>query len=233
VVDTLLGYQAPAGRLPITFYSRDILTERDPLDVSLRGGSGITYLHYRGKPQWEFGYGMSYTNWSFTWLGDTARGKRADLPVHQEISTTAVASGEITLAHTVKVTNTGQTASAITVLGFINMSLAENQQSLVPTPPLRQLFNFTKIFLSPGEEQTVTLSAEPELLALTSWDGVRAVRPGRAWVAMGGVGREGTTETGAVVTELELVGPPVTLFSMAELRKHARAQGASGAQKDP
>lgn len=230
VVDILLGDAAPAGRLPVTFYGRAILKERDPLDVSLRGGSGITYMHYRGKPQFGFGYGMSYTNWSFAWVGENTHGDTAGyLLKQQKVSTAAVASGEVRLRRTVEVTNTGQVASAITVLGFLNMSVSENQKSLIPPPPLRQLFNFTKIFLSPGEAQTVALSVEPELVALTSWDGVRAIRPGRLGVSIGGVAREGTTKTGAVVDELELVGPPITLFSMPELRKKARAQGASGA----
>lgn len=230
VVDILLGDEAPAGRLPVTFYGPEILHERDPLDVSLRGGSGITYMHYRGKSQWDFGYGMSYTNWSFAWVGENPHAGTADLPLQQhKVSTTAVASGEVRVTHTVKVTNTGKIASAITVLGFLNMSVDEAELSLIPPPPIRQLFNFTKVFVPPGEAQIVTLSVEPELLALTSWDGVRAVRPGRMGVTIGGVAREGTTETGAVLEELELVGPPVTLFSMAELREKARAQGASGA----
>eukprot|EP01052_Picozoa_sp_SAG31_P030385 SAG31_NODE_3113_length_4660_cov_2.867354_2_plen_310_part_00 len=230
VVDILLGDEAPAGRLPVTFYGPEILQERDPLDVSLRGGSGITYMHYRGNPLWAFGHGMSYTNWSFAWVDENPHDDTDGLPLKQQhVSTTAVASGEVRLTHAVKVTNTGKIASAITVLGFLNMSVAKAQQSLIPPPPLRQLFNFTKLFLSPDEAQTVVLSVEPELLALTSWDGVRAVRPGRLGVAIGGVAREGTTETGAVLEELELVGPPVTLFSMAELRKKAKVKGANGA----
>lgn len=230
VVDILLGDKAPAGRLPVTFYGPEILQERDPLDVSLRGGSGITYMHYRGSPLWAFGYGMSYTNWSFAWVGENPRDDISDLALkHQRVSTTAVASGEVRLSYTLKVINTGRISSAVTVLGFLNMSVAQAQQSLIPPPPIRQLFNFTKIFLSPGEAQTVVLSVEPELLALTSWDGVRAVRPGRLGVTIGGVAREGTAETGAVFEELELVGPPVTLFSMVELRENARSHGASGA----
>ena len=117
VLDILLGDAAPAGRLPVTFYGHSILHERDPLDVSLRGGSGITYMHYRGKPLWEFGYAMSYTTWSFIWRADdnseTPRDDTAELPVRQKVSTTAVASGEITLTYTVKVTNTGRYFKAL------------------------------------------------------------------------------------------------------------------------
>ena len=43
IADTVLGLSAPAGRLLVTFYSRDILRERpDSAELDLRAGSGIT-----------------------------------------------------------------------------------------------------------------------------------------------------------------------------------------------
>ena len=215
IVDTVLGFHAPGGRLPVTFYSREILTERDPLDVSLRGGSGITYLHYRGRPLWEFGHGESYSTFTFEWTdaaetGDPMRVVAAD-----------VMSGAVTLEYNVKVTNTGKVASAVSVLAFINASVAEAHRAAVPTPPIRQLFNFTKIFLQPGGEAAVTLVMEPELLALTSWEGERAVRAGRYSIAVGGVGRAGRVEDGAVMRTLEVVGEPAVLFSMVDVRAAA------------
>jgi hypothetical protein len=55
-VDTLLGKYSPAGRLPVTFYDHTIMKTRDPVDMKLRTGSGITYQHYRGTPLWEYGF---------------------------------------------------------------------------------------------------------------------------------------------------------------------------------
>lgn len=221
IVDTLLGLQAPAGRLPVTFYSRDILTERpDPLDVSLRGGSGITYLHYKGTPLWEFGFGLSYSSFKFEWSGDKMMEQR-----RQQVTAADVATGAVALEYTVKVTNTGSVASAVSVLAFLNTTLEEGQRAAVPTPPLRQLFNFTKVHLQPGSFTIVTLGMEKELLALTSWSGERAVRPGQYTVAVGGVGRAGKVEDGAVATSLEVAGDePAVLFSMVDVRAAAAAR---------
>jgi hypothetical protein len=36
VISTLLGDSSPAGRLPVTFYDRSIVTDRSPFDMSLR-----------------------------------------------------------------------------------------------------------------------------------------------------------------------------------------------------
>lgn len=221
IVDTLLGVQAPAGRLPVTFYSRDILTERpDPLDVSLRGGSGITYLHYTGTPLWEFGFGLSYSSFKFEWSGDKTMEQRT-----QQVTAADVATGAVALEYTVKVTNTGSVASAVSVLAFLNTTLAEGQRAVVPTPPIRQLFNFSKVHLQPGSSTTVTLGMEKELLALTSWSGERAVRQGQYTVAVGGVGRAGKVEDGAVTTSLEVTGDePAVLFSMVDVRAAAAAR---------
>ena len=52
------GDSAPSGRLPVTLYPRSILFERDPGDMSLRGGPGVTYMHYpENKTVFPFGFG--------------------------------------------------------------------------------------------------------------------------------------------------------------------------------
>lgn len=222
IVDTLLGKYSPAGRLPVTFYDHSIMKTRDPVDMKLRTGSGITYQHYRGTPLWEFGFGLSYSAFSFSWANVDAA----------SVAAAAVASGETSLVYTVKVTNVGQRGAGVAVLGFVNgstVAAANNdrhsgdvQQDLV-SPPIRELFNFTRIWLDVNQSKTIELGMSPEILANTDANGVQAVRAGTYTVAIGGVGRAGRVEDGAVVMPLTVHGDDAELFSMTKLReRHAK-----------
>jgi beta-glucosidase len=67
IARTLTGRNNPAGRLPVTFYqSVDQLPPFD--DYSM---NGRTYRYFKGKPLYPFGYGLSYSNFTY-----------ADLQVH-------------------------------------------------------------------------------------------------------------------------------------------------------
>jgi beta-glucosidase len=60
LAEVLFGDYNPGGKLPVTFYrSNDDLP--DFLDYSMKNR---TYRYFTGKPQYAFGYGLSYT--SFT-----------------------------------------------------------------------------------------------------------------------------------------------------------------------
>lgn len=137
------------------------------------------------------------------------------------------------LVYTVKVTNVGQRAAGVAVLAFVNgtTTAADSdatrdvpQEGFV-SPPIRELFNFTRIWLGVGQSETVELAMEPEILANTDARGVQAVRAGAYTVAIGGVGRAGRAEDGAVVAPLAVHGD-AELFSMPKLReRHAKTSG--------
>ncbi|MGC2249932.1 MAG: glycoside hydrolase family 3 C-terminal domain-containing protein, partial [Acidobacteriaceae bacterium] len=61
IVDTLLGTNNPAGRLPITFYSSN--SELPPFtDYSMKDR---TYRYFHGATLYGFGYGLSYSQFKF------------------------------------------------------------------------------------------------------------------------------------------------------------------------
>lgn len=99
--------------------------------------------------QWGFGYGLSYTTFSYS-----------NLQVNKESFT---ANDE--LLFTVDVTNTGCRTGKESVLLFSSDLVA----SL--TPDNRRLRAFEKVELQPGETKTVTLKVKGSDLAFVGFDG--------------------------------------------------------------
>ena len=131
------------------------------------------------------------------------------------------------MGHAARRHNTGDVDSGIAVLAFVNATLSEKDLEGLPSPPIRQLFNFTRVHVRARAKESVELSMEPELLALTSYVGVRAIRSGAYTVAIGGVGRAGRLEDGAVSGEVRVErGEPAVLFSMAALRAEHGARAS-------
>ena len=71
IADVLFGDYNPSGRLPVTFYRNDEdLPDFEDYDMA----SGHTYRYFRGKPLFAFGYGLSYSRFSYSrarvWKGE-------------------------------------------------------------------------------------------------------------------------------------------------------------------
>jgi len=62
IAETLSGKNNPAGRLPVTFY-KDAYQLPHFEDYSMKGR---TYRYFDGEPLWPFGYGLSYTSFSYS-----------------------------------------------------------------------------------------------------------------------------------------------------------------------
>ena len=71
IADVLFGDYNPSGRLPVTFYRSDAdLPEFEDYNMA----SGHTYRYFQGDPLFAFGYGLSYTRFSYSrarvWNGE-------------------------------------------------------------------------------------------------------------------------------------------------------------------
>jgi beta-glucosidase len=63
LADIIFGKVSPSGRLPITFYKS--LNDLPPYDSYAT--KGRTYRYFTGAVQYPFGYGLSYSTFSYTW----------------------------------------------------------------------------------------------------------------------------------------------------------------------
>src|SRR5215203_3228866 len=131
IADALFGDYNPAGRLPVTFYKS--VAELPPFDDYKM--EGRTYRYFRGDPLYPFGYGLSYTKFSY-----------GNLKLKNKIK-----AGE-NLTVSVEVENTGTLAGDEVVQLYLTDTLAS-----VPVP-VRNLAGVERVFLKPGEKRTVSFA---------------------------------------------------------------------------
>jgi beta-glucosidase len=149
IADILAGKVNPSGRLPITFPASLAQTPRPelsglgtpwgtPTTVRYDEGAEVGYRWYAKqsrKPMYAFGHGLSYTSFSYSDL--------------------KVSSGE-TVTVTFTVTNTGKVAGADVPQVYLTDA---------PDAKRMRLLGFERVALAPGASRTVTITAEPRLLA--------------------------------------------------------------------
>jgi beta-glucosidase len=167
VAETLSGKNNPAGRLPVTFYkSVDQLPPFE--DYSMKGR---TYRYFTGAPLYPFGYGLSYTNFSYSGLTVPASLK-AGSPLEAEVT----------------VTNSGSKAGDEVAQLYLTFPS-------VPGAPLKALRAFHRVHLEPGASQTVKFELNPRDLSMVTEAGVPTVVEGAYGVFVGG-GQPGTSAPG-------------------------------------
>ncbi len=161
VADAIFGDVSPSGKLPITF-PRSVGQLPDFYDKKPSNHRG--YVLADSTPLYPFGFGLSYTTFAY---GDLA-----------------VAPTEITpdgkADVSVRVTNTGQRAGTEVVQLYIHDVVA------LPTRPVKELKDFARISLQPGESQTVHFTLDREKLESVGMDMKRVVEPGDFEVMVGG-----------------------------------------------
>jgi beta-glucosidase len=159
VADVLFGDYNPAGRLPVTYYkSIDQIPAFENYDMT-----GKTYRFFTQEPLYPFGYGLSYTTFSYSNL------------VFPEKAT---AGDKISVK--VTVTNTGKVEGD----EVVEMYLTDEKAS---TPrPIRQLEGFSRINLKPGESKVVEFKLEPRQFSIINNKSKRVIEPGYFTIAVGG-----------------------------------------------
>jgi beta-glucosidase len=185
IADLLWGVESPSGKLPVTFpkavgqvplYYNHVSTGRPPraydferdrnvddrVDTEL--GFNSNYIDVEPYPLFPFGYGLSYTTFEY--------GK-------VELSTKRIRAGQ-TLAVRVPVTNSGNVAADEVVQLYVRDLVGS------VTRPVRELKNFRRIRLKPGETQVVEFALPADDLAFWNNEEKLVLEPGKFQIFAGG-----------------------------------------------
>ncbi len=156
IADILFGTVDPSGKLPVTFpVSLADVPASTPAqwpgvdhEVQYSEGLLVGYRWYDAKaiaPLFPFGFGLSYTSFSFS-----------DLEV-----TPSSLSPQDSATATVDITNTGAVAGADTVQAYVADPASTGE-------PPEQLKGFDKVTLAPGQTTQVSITLGP--LSFSTWD---------------------------------------------------------------
>ena len=133
LVDALVGAFSPAGRLPTTMYTPDIIA-RDIRDVDLASDGGITHTWFDGPVLFPFGYGLSYAQFSFSMQFRGLETQKWSV-VLDESGSCMQGCAESKLLH-VRMSNSGDSSSApsdCVLLVFIDRVVAASDAQLPST----------------------------------------------------------------------------------------------------
>ena len=170
--DALFGYVNPGGKLPMTFpknvgqiplYYAHKNTGRPLGQAKSFEKFRSNYLDVDNEPLYPFGYGLSYTTFSYSDI---------DLS-HSSMDM----NGSLTAA--VTVTNTGTWPGSEVVQLYIRDVVGSS------TRPVKELKGFQKIFLEPGEMKIVRFKIAPEMLRYYNYDLQLVAEPGDFEVMIG------------------------------------------------
>jgi beta-glucosidase len=164
IAETLSGKNNPAGRLSVTFY-KDVHQLPHFEDYSMKGR---TYRYFEGEPLWPFGYGISYTTFSYSDLS---------------LPTATINAGD-PLDASVTVTNTGKVAGDEVVQLYLKFPD-------VGGAPICALRGFQRVHLEPGASHKIEFHLNPRDLSMVSDLGDIIVAEGKYSVSVGG-GQPGT-----------------------------------------
>ncbi|XP_065847791.1 probable beta-D-xylosidase 7 [Euphorbia lathyris] len=196
LAEIIFGDHNPGGRLPITWYPQEF-TKVPMTDMRMRpqissGYPGRTYRFYNGKKVFEFGYGLSYTSYSYQFVSV----KQNNVYLRSSIDPSNRHSNQIgyrlvsdigselcensKLAVTVRVENQGDMTGKHPVLLFVKQPEVGNRN------PVKKLVGFQSVKLNAGENAEIEYKLSPcEHLSRANEDGLMVMDAGSQYLLVG------------------------------------------------
>lgn len=170
IADVLFGDVNPGGKLPMSF---PVTVGQVPVFYGHKPSGGRShwrehYVETSVKPQYPFGYGLSYTTFE---VGNL------------RVSKTEATAGE-TIQVAIDVTNTGERTGDEVVQFYTH------QYAHAVTRPVKELRGFKRVTVQPGETRTVTLTLPVNMLAFYDRDFRYVVQPGTVELMVGTSSRD-------------------------------------------
>ena len=160
VADVLFGDAVPSGKLPLTFPKS--LEQLPPFeDYNM---AGRTYRYATEEPLFPFGFGLSYTHFTYSDL---------------KLDTSTIPAGE-SLSLTCELTNSG----AVEAEEVVQVYLSDREASTAV--PLQSLIGFRREQLKSGESRRISFTVTPEMMKFVNDAGERVLEPGEFRLTVGG-----------------------------------------------
>nr|GEW68367.1 probable beta-D-xylosidase 7 [Tanacetum cinerariifolium] len=198
LAEIIFGDHNPGGKLPMTWYPKEFV--KIPMtDMRMRpqpstGYPGRTYRFYTGRKVYRFGYGLSYSKYSYEFV--TVTQNKLHL---SEISSTGVTLQNSDSVHytsvmdietesckkakfsaTVGVQNHGEMDGKHAVLLFVKQNNVANGK------PMKQLAAFDSVKTTAGERVEVEFVISPcEHFRTANEDGLMVIEEGSHYLAVG------------------------------------------------
>jgi len=165
LADLIAGVHNPSGKLPFTYprHPNALITYDRLHSETVKQTEDSGEMPY--DPQYEFGHGLSYTEFSYSEL---------------KVSPAKI-EDDGTVGVTVRVTNVGTRTGREVVQVFVSDEVAS-----LP-PPVRRLKDFAVVELQPGASKVVRLRIPSVDLSFSGVDGKPRLEPGKFVVTVGGL----------------------------------------------
>jgi len=161
IADTLFGDNNPGGKLPMTF---PLSVGQCPTYYNLEpSGRGYDYVDLSGRPQFPFGFGLSYTTF--------------------EYSNLKITPDRVGYHDSVQVSFDVQNIGPVVGDEVAQLYLHQAVSSIVR--PIKELEDFSRITLQPLQRKTVTFTLKPNQMAIWNEKMRRVIEPGRFEIMVG------------------------------------------------
>jgi len=166
IAQALFGQCNPGGKLPVTVYAIDFILRAPLHDMNMTDerGPGRTYRYYSGHAMWQFGHGLSYSDFKLKVLKPTANISSADPGLPVSLSA--------------EVSNVGGPTGDEVVMVFWRPEAVPGAKEAGVYWPRKQLMAFQRVTIAPNASANVTFRLALRELAVTDSLGTKRVWPG-------------------------------------------------------